>query len=107
MKLVLATRNEHKVEELAKMLEGLGVKILSFVDLPALPEVVEDGVSGLLCEVGDYRCIAEISKRILGNASAHEAMRKAARERAVNVFPAEEAVSRYEKYYWEVLERAP
>ena len=43
MKLVLATRNVHKIEELSMMLSDLNVEILSFRDFPDLPEVVEDG----------------------------------------------------------------
>ncbi len=43
MKLILATRNVHKIEELSAMLSDLNVEILSFRDFPDLPEVVEDG----------------------------------------------------------------
>jgi len=43
VKLVLATRNVHKIEELSRMLSDLNVEILSFRDFPDLPEVVEDG----------------------------------------------------------------
>lgn len=42
-KIVLATRNAHKVEELEALLEGEPIQILSLKDLPDLPEVVEDG----------------------------------------------------------------
>lgn len=45
VRLVLATRNRHKVEELSAMLVDLPVDILSFHDLPDLPEVVEDGAT--------------------------------------------------------------
>ncbi|MBD3368527.1 MAG: XTP/dITP diphosphatase [Candidatus Eisenbacteria bacterium] len=41
--LVLATRNPHKVEEINAILSGLPVRILSFNDLPDLPDVVENG----------------------------------------------------------------
>lgn len=44
-KLVLATRNQHKKEELAALLEGSGVQILTLDELPPLPEVVEDGLT--------------------------------------------------------------
>jgi len=44
-RLVLATRNPHKVEELTAMLGGLPVEVLSFIDFPDMPEVVEDGVT--------------------------------------------------------------
>lgn len=43
MKLILATRNVHKIGELSAMLSDLNVEILSFRDFPDLPEVVEDG----------------------------------------------------------------
>ena len=43
MKLVLATHNEHKVTELSRLLEDLDVEVLSFHDLPDIPDVVEDG----------------------------------------------------------------
>ena len=43
MKLILATRNVHKIEELSAMLSDLNVELLSFRDFPDLPEVVEDG----------------------------------------------------------------
>jgi XTP/dITP diphosphohydrolase len=41
--LVLATRNPHKVREISQLLSGAGVTVLSFHDLPNLPEVEEDG----------------------------------------------------------------
>jgi len=45
MELVLATRNEHKVSEIRGILKGYDVELLSFHDLPDLPEVVEDGAT--------------------------------------------------------------
>lgn len=42
-KIILATRNSHKVEELQKMLLGESIEVLSLKDLPGLPEVAEDG----------------------------------------------------------------
>ena len=43
MKLVLATRNPHKVLEIRELLSGLDVDVLSCGDFPDVPEVVEDG----------------------------------------------------------------
>ncbi len=45
MQLVLATRNEHKVREIRGILEGLDVELLSFLDLPDMPDVIEDGAT--------------------------------------------------------------
>ena len=41
--LVLATRNRHKGQELAALLEGLGIRIRTLDDFPGAPEVEEDG----------------------------------------------------------------
>mgnify|MGYP006279834053 CR=1 FL=1 len=43
--LVLATMNPHKVSEITEILAGLPVRLLSFRDLPDLPDVVEDGAT--------------------------------------------------------------
>jgi XTP/dITP diphosphohydrolase len=43
MKLLLATRNAHKTQEISHMLSGLGLEILYAQNLPGLVEVVEDG----------------------------------------------------------------
>ncbi len=42
MRIVVATRNRKKVEEIARILEGTGVQLLSLDDCPGCPEVVED-----------------------------------------------------------------
>ncbi len=45
MKLVLATRNGHKVREINEILDGLDIELVSFHDLADLPDVVEDGAT--------------------------------------------------------------
>lgn len=44
-RLVLATRNVHKVREISTMLADLDLEVLSVRDFPDLPEVVEDGAT--------------------------------------------------------------
>lgn len=68
------------------------------------PEVVEDGVSGVLCDVGDFRCIAGLALALLKDPARREAMGKAARARAAEAFPEDRIVARYEQLYREVLE---
>ena len=70
-----------------------------------LPEVVEDGVTGWLCEVGDFRCMARRAVDILTGPGVLDAMRQAARRRAVERFPRARIVERYEAYYREVMGR--
>ena len=44
-KLVLATQNEHKVQELEELLDGMLIQILSYKDFVNLPDVIEDGMT--------------------------------------------------------------
>jgi XTP/dITP diphosphohydrolase len=41
--IVLATRNKHKIEEIAALLEGSGLTVKTFQDFPDFPEVTENG----------------------------------------------------------------
>lgn len=43
MKLLIATRNPHKLEEMQQMLPASGVEWVSALDFPDVPDVVEDG----------------------------------------------------------------
>lgn len=43
MKLVLATRNAHKLEEIQSIFDFNGLEVLSAFDFPEIPDVVEDG----------------------------------------------------------------
>jgi len=45
MKVVIASRNRKKLEELKRILEGVDITILSVSDFPNLEEVVEDGLT--------------------------------------------------------------
>jgi XTP/dITP diphosphohydrolase len=41
--LLLATRNPGKIAEITAILEGIPMRIISLADIPAIPEVEEDG----------------------------------------------------------------
>ena len=43
MKLVIATRNAHKLEEIQAIFDFQGLEVLSAFDFPDIPDVVEDG----------------------------------------------------------------
>ncbi|MBI3986221.1 MAG: XTP/dITP diphosphatase [Lentisphaerae bacterium] len=43
MKLLIATRNAHKLEEIRAILAVPGLELLGAMDIPGLPDVVEDG----------------------------------------------------------------
>jgi XTP/dITP diphosphohydrolase len=42
-KLLLASRNQHKIEELQQMLAGLNIEVISLDDVPDMPVIEEDG----------------------------------------------------------------
>lgn len=44
-RLVIASRNQHKVQELRKMLEGLDYEVVSVDQVGDFPDVVEDGTT--------------------------------------------------------------
>jgi len=43
MKLIIATRNAHKLEEIHEIFDFANLKVLSAFDYPDIPDVVEDG----------------------------------------------------------------
>lgn len=43
MKLLIATRNSHKLEEIRRIFDFSGLEVLSAFDFPEIPDVVEDG----------------------------------------------------------------
>ena len=43
MKILIATRNAHKLEEIRAIFKGEGLEICSAFDFPTVPDVVEDG----------------------------------------------------------------
>ena len=59
--LVLATRNRHKVEELAALLGDLGITIRTLDEFPNAPDVVEDGDTCEANAVKKARAIAEFT----------------------------------------------
>ena len=57
--LVLATRNEHKGQELKALLGGEGLHIRTLADFPNAPDVVEDGET---CEANAVKKATEIAR---------------------------------------------
>ncbi len=72
-----------------------------------LPELVIDGETGFLCELGDIDGYTEAADRLLSNSDLHERMASASRARAVEEFDTSIIVPRYESYYAQVMERTP
>jgi len=68
-----------------------------------VPELVEDGVTGILCPPDDLASMANASIRLLTDDTLHHRMAQAARKRAVDRFTDARIVPIYERYYDEVL----
>ena len=68
-----------------------------------VPELVEDGVNGLLFPVGDIEAMADASIALLKDESRLEEMRIASRKTAQKYFCASQIIPQYEQYYEKVL----
>jgi len=70
-------------------------------------EVVEHGVTGYLCEVGDTDAMANYAIEILTNPERAQEMGKQGRQRATALFSKEIIIPQYENLYKRVLEETP
>jgi glycosyltransferase involved in cell wall biosynthesis len=68
-----------------------------------VPELVEDGVTGILCPAEDLAAMSAASIRLLSDDKLHDRMAQAARKRAVDRFTDQKIVPMYEAYYDEIL----
>lgn len=80
-KVVLASRNKDKVEEMQQLFAGLDFDVLSSADFPGLPEVIEDGTTIL----GNARRKAIITAAYTGEISVADDTSLEVRE--LNGFP--------------------
>ncbi|MCS6969398.1 MAG: N-acetyl-alpha-D-glucosaminyl L-malate synthase BshA [Planctomycetota bacterium] len=72
-----------------------GVPVIGYA-AGGLPEVVEDGVSGILCPVGEPVCLGTLAANLLNDRPRYQQMRAAARARAERFAPGP-IVDRYER----------
>src|SRR5580704_6823211 len=85
-------------------LEAMACKVPTIATLVGgVPELIDDGVTGLLYQVGDVEGMAAGALSLLGDAPRLQAMRDAARQTAKKRFCANLVVPRYVKFYEQVL----
>jgi len=85
-------------------LEAMAVgKPVIYSDAGPARELIEDGVSGLLCEVNSPESIARSIKRIFENQSLAEKLGRGARERALALFGKEQWIQRNIDYYHDCI----
>jgi N-acetyl-alpha-D-glucosaminyl L-malate synthase BshA len=87
-------------------LEGMACEVVPVATrVGGVPEVVDDGVTGFLAEVGDVEAMARKAVEILSDEQKLRAMGKQARRSAQSRFCASKIIPQYEKYYQSVLEQ--
>jgi N-acetyl-alpha-D-glucosaminyl L-malate synthase BshA len=85
-------------------LEAMACKVPSVATrVGGVPELIDDGVTGLLYPVGDVEGMAEGAIGLLKERDHFEAMRAAGRKTAQNRFCASLVVPHYVRYYEQVL----
>lgn len=83
-----------------------GVPVIAS-NVHGIPEVVVDGQTGYLSDVGDIDDMARNAVSLLLDSEKHKRFSESARQRAISEFSHEEIISRYERYYYEILSQAP
>ena len=68
-----------------------------------VPELVDDGVTGILCPPDDLMAMADAAIGLLTDDKRHSRMAQAARKRAVERFADTRIIPMYEAYYDEIL----
>ncbi len=82
--------------------QACGVPVVS-TRVGGVPEVIEDGETGLLAPAGDADALAAATLSLLDDPGRRQRMSAAARRSAVSRFRRSEAVDRYERCYRRVL----
>ncbi|MFP5205939.1 MAG: N-acetyl-alpha-D-glucosaminyl L-malate synthase BshA [Acidobacteriota bacterium] len=85
-------------------LEAMACKVPTIATrVGGVPELIDDGETGLLCPVGDVEAMARAALDLLGDRKRLEAMRDAARQTARRRFCATLVVPRYVRFYEQVM----
>ena len=88
-------------------LEAMACKVVPIAtNVGGLPEVVEDGKTGYLAEVGDVETMARRAIDLLSDQAKFQQMADEGRMAARGHFCASKIIPQYEKFYRGVLERA-
>jgi N-acetyl-alpha-D-glucosaminyl L-malate synthase BshA len=85
-------------------LEAMACRVPAIATLVGgVPELIENGVNGLLFEVGDVDAMAEAAIALLNDPARLETLSAAARKTAQDHFCATTIIAMYEKYYRQIL----
>jgi L-malate glycosyltransferase len=70
-----------------------------------IPEVIEDGVDGYICELGDIKDIANKAINVLSDIELHQKMSNQAIKSVQQKFNSERIVNNYEDLYYSILSK--
>lgn len=65
--------------------------------------MIEDGISGFICELGDTSAVADKAITLLSDRELHNKMSRQAFLRTKNIFNPKKIVDQYEKIYYETV----
>ncbi|WP_088102184.1 N-acetyl-alpha-D-glucosaminyl L-malate synthase BshA [Halalkalibacter urbisdiaboli] len=68
-----------------------------------IPEVIEDGVTGYLCDVGDVECVADRAIMLLKDKALHQSFAQKGLERVTTTFYSARIVEQYEHLYQQIV----
>lgn len=87
------------------VLEAMACKVPAIgTNTGGIPEVIKDGETGFICEVGDTESIAAKAIQILTDEKLHKKMAEESLNRARMHFSQETIVAKYEDIYYSVLQ---
>lgn len=102
VKLLLSEKESFGLVILEAM--ACGVPVIG-TNIGGIPEVIEHGINGYICSLGDIDEISSYTIRLLKNPVLQKQMAESARKRAIDTFHQDRIVSQYEKLYEETLEK--
>jgi glycosyltransferase involved in cell wall biosynthesis len=86
--------------------EAMGCEVAVVAsDAGGLPEVVEDGVTGIVVPRGDAKALAQAIGSLLSDPQRRRVMGQAGRERALRLFDWDRSAQQFEEIYREVASR--
>ena len=100
--LIVASRNAKKRREIEELLAPHNIEVLSVTDFSDVPEVIEDGISGILEPAGSVEAMGRRAGELLRDPVAFATMRRAALARAAE-FSADRVVPQYEALYTDAV----
>jgi L-malate glycosyltransferase len=100
LKLLLSEKESFGLVALEAM--ACGVPCIG-TDIGGIPEVIEDGCNGYICDVGDVDAISSKAIRMLGNDVLHKSLSINAFETARTKFHSKKIIEQYEQIYKELI----